>query len=303
VKRFAAITASIVMIAIAIIIRANIDDGGSSGGGGGGSTSGPVTIACVTELADECNTLKNVSVRVEDAAVTAKAIAAGTAHIDGWVTFDPWPEIANQLARRTATGDSKRLAASPLTIAMVAERAAAFAPTCGGTVNWKCLGDAIGKQWTEVGGRPEWGTVKAGIPPLSTASGLLLLGNAASGYFGRTDFATNDFDAEFGVWRSNVTTTPATFGEFLLKFPAAFSAVGAIAAQADPGTHTQDVAFIGPPPAVSAVAVLTAVDSNRAQGRAGDLTKALHDGGWGDVPAATGLPDPGVLLALSGLTG
>lgn len=301
-KRFAAITTSVVMIAIAVIIRSNIDSKGSSSGVG--STSGPVTIACVTELEQQCRALKNVTVRVEDAATTAKAIAAGTAHIDGWVTFEPWPEMANQLARRTVTGGSARLASSPLVIAMVAERATAFAPTCGGSVNWHCLGDAIGRQWTEVGGRPEWGTVKAGVPPVSSGAGLLLLGNAASGYFGRTDFATNDFDAEFGVWRSNVVATPATFATFLLQFPAAFSAVGTIAAQADAGARTSEVVFVGPPPTASAVVVLAQVDSNRAQGRAGDLTKALRDARWDTAPpASSGLPDAGVLLALSGLTG
>lgn len=300
-KRFAAITTSVVMIAIALIIRSHIDDNGSAGGGG--SASGPVTIACVTELADQCNSLKNVTVRVEDAATTAHDIVAGTAHIDGWVTFDPWPEIVNQLARRTATHDTARLAGSPLEIAMVAERAAAFAPACGGSVNWKCLGDAIGKQWTDVGGHVEWGAVTAGIPPVSTGSGLLLLANAASGYFGRIDFATNDFDTDFGVWKSKVTATPTNFAAFLLKFPAAFSAVGAIAAQADAGARAGEIVALGPPPTASAVVVLTAVDSNRAQPRAGDLTKALRSSHWDAAPPSSGLPDAGVLLALSGLTG
>ena len=299
-KRFFAITASVVMIIVAIIIRSGIDNGGSSGG----SSSGPVTIACVTELQDECHALKNVTVRVEDAATTARAIADGSAHIDGWVTFDPWPEIANQLAGRNVTGDSARVAASQLVIAMARERAAALAPACGGTVNWHCLGDAINKQWTDVGGQADWGTVKAGLPPATTGAGLLLLGNAASGYFGRTDFATNDFDDGFTAWRSKVTSAPETFADFIVKFPAGFSAVGTTSVELAGGKGTRAVEQIVPMPSGSAVAMIASVDSKRALNLNNDLAKLLHDSGWaGAVPQANGLPDAGVLLALSGLTG
>jgi hypothetical protein len=296
-KRFLAIVVSVVMVCVAIVIRSSIDSGGS----GTNSSSGPVTIACVTELADECKKLSNVTVRVEDASVTAKAIAAGTARVDGWVTFDSWPEIADQLAQRTATGDSKRIAASQLMIAVVQERADALAPTCGGTINWKCLGDAIGRPWTDVGGKPEWGIVKAGIPPFASGLGLLIFGNSAAGYFGRTDFATNDFDDAFAVWRANVTATPGSFNDFILKFPAAFSAVGTTEEEIA-GKGARPVAQIVPVPSASAIVTLTAVDSSRAAGKANDLTKLLRDSGWGPVPTSSGLPNPGVLLALSGLT-
>ena len=93
--------------------------------------------------------------------------------------------------------------ATDLVIAMAQDRAQRLAPTCGGTVNWKCLGDAIGQSWTAVGGEAIWGTVKAGIPPLSTALGVLLLGHAASGYFNTASFATNDFNDAFLVYKEN----------------------------------------------------------------------------------------------------
>jgi hypothetical protein len=299
-KRFLAIAASIVMVTVAISIRSSIDSGGS----GATSPSGPITIACVTELADQCNALLNITVRVEDASTTAKSIAAGTAHIDGWVTFDPWPKIANQLAQRSATSESASLAASPIVIAMVQERADALAPVCGGSVTWRCLGDAIGQRWTDVGGRPEWGTVKAGIPPSASGLGLLILGNAAMAYFGRPDIATNDFDDSFVVWRSKVTATPASFADFILKFPAAFSGVGTTDREIAIGKGTRVVATIVPNPATAAVVVLTSVDSRRALGLSKDLTTALTRSGWGPPaqPEPTALFDPGVLLALSGLT-
>jgi hypothetical protein len=298
VKRFLSIAGAVVMVCLAIVIRSGIDSGGS----GAKASSGPITIACVTELQKECQRLGNVTVRVEDAAITAKAIAAGTAHIDGWVTFDPWPAITNQLAQRGATGDSARVAGSQLVIGMVQERADAFAPACGGSVNWRCLGDAIGRQWTEVGGRPEWGAVKAGLPPASSGLGLLLLGNAASGFFGKTDFATNDFDDAFTIWRSKVTATPASFSEFILKFPAAFSAVGTTHVELASGIGARPVAQIVPSPSAVATVVVTSVDSTRALGLSDRLAKLLSDNGWGQaLPQPKGLPDAGVLLALSGL--
>jgi hypothetical protein len=280
------------------VIRSSIDHGGSRS-----SPSTALTIACVTELADECKGLTNAAIRVEDASVTAKAIARGTAGIDAWVTFDPWPEIANQLAQRSVTGTSALLAASPLAIAMAQERADALALSCGGTVTWRCVGDAIGKPWTDFGGQSTWGAVRAGLPPPTTGVGLLLLGNATSSYVGRADFAINDFDDNFAVWRSNLTAAPAKFSDFIVTFPAGASAVGTTALEIAKGKGVKPVASIVPNPSASAVVTLTPVDSTRAVGRASDLTKLLTDSGWGPVPASAGLPNPGVLLALSGLTG
>jgi hypothetical protein len=299
--RLLAVATAVVMVIVAVAIRAHLNSGSATSTP---SASGPVTIACVTELEAQCKQLRNVTVRVEDASVTAKAIAGGTAGIDGWVTFEPWPEIANQLALRNVTGASARVASSPLLIAMVQERADALARTsdCGGTVTWKCLGDAIGKQWTDVGGKPEWGVVKGGVPATASGLGLLVLGNAASDYFGRTDFATNDFDDSFTVWRSSVTSTPAEFNDFILQFPALYSAVGTTE-QIAAGKGTRPVAEITPRVPGSATVVVAAVGNTRAQALSNDLSRLLKATGWRDAapPSANGLPNAGVLLALSGL--
>jgi hypothetical protein len=297
VKRFLAIAASVTMIVVAIIVRSAIDDNGD----GGGSSSKRLTIACVTELESACRALTNVDVRIEDAGVTARALANGTAQLDGWVTFDPWPQMVDALARHGVTRDTKPIVSSDIELAMVQERADAIAPSCGGAVNWRCLGDAIGRPWTDVGGRPEWGTVKAGIPATTTALGVLLLGNAATSYFQTNDFATNDFDADFLLWRSKVTGTPATFPRFILEFPAAFSAVGTVHAVATAnGTGNRPVAT-STTGSVTAVVTTTGNDVSRI---ADPLRRALTDAGWGaPASAASNLPSPGVLLALSGLTG
>ena len=52
-----------------------------------------------------------------------------------------------------------------------------------------------------------WATTRptSGCPRATTGLGLLLLGNAASGYFGTADFATNDFDPAFDTWLDAIT--------------------------------------------------------------------------------------------------
>lgn len=297
-KRFLALVAAVVMIGGAIVIRSNIDDDDS-----GGSSSGPVTIACVTELAAQCKALANVEVRVEDAAITAKAIADGKSDIDGWVTFAPWPEIVDLLARRDAISDGTRIARSQLVIATVEERQAVLNCT-----TWRCLGDAIGQPWTSFGGKQEWGAVKIGLPPLASGAGLLMFGNAVSGFVGRADIATNDLDAdpEYPVWRANVTTseTSAPLRTFVQQFPAAFSFVGATEAERNAVTR-DGVGTLVPIPTASAVVVIAPVNGGRVSGLTSDLQRQLRETGWSTdgLEAPTGLPDAGVLLALSGLTG
>lgn len=300
-KRTLAIAGAVLMIVVAIIIRSAIDDGGSSPS----TDKSTGTIACITELADACNTLTGVTVRVEDASTTAKAIAKGTADIDAWVTLDPWPEIANQLAKREVASAGNRIARTDLLIAMVGDRAAPLATACGGTVNWHCLGDAIGRPWTDLGGQAEWGTVKAGVPPTTSAEGLLLLGHASSGYFGTENFATNDFDDAFLVWKSKVTATPATFTTFIQQFPAAFSAVGTSKVEVAAGSGTRPVTSIDPAPSADAAVVIAPVAGHKVPGATNALKDRLRAGGWStdNLDAPTGLPNAGVLLALSGLTG
>lgn len=300
-KQLGAVVAAVLMILVALAIRERLDDNGSDGGD---TASGPVRVVCITELTEACSSLKDVEVTIEDASLTAKKIVAGTADIDAWVTFDPWPAMTNVLANRDVADTAARVVRSDLVTAMVKDRAEQFAPTCGGTVNWRCLGDAIGKQWAEVGGDVAWGEVKAGIPRLTTASGTILLGGAAVDYFGRTDFATNDFDDAFRVWKAKVTKTAASFSTFLQQFPAAFSAVGAIDAQADPAARAAEVTKFGTSSRAAAVVVIGSVEGRKTGNVAKQLKPLLEARGWssGGVSDPTGLPDPGVLLALSGLT-
>ena len=298
-KRLLAVIGALAMIVAAIVIRSALEDTQDTHASGKRAT-----IACIAELESACRSLTNVDVRIEDAVVTAKTLTDGTAHIDGWVTFEPWPDMVNALADRQIAGVGTRLARTDLVIAMAQDRAQRLAVTCGGTVNWKCLGDAIGKNWSEIGGESIWGPVKAGIPPLTTAEGVLLLGEAASGYFNTADFATNDFDDAFLVWKSRLTASAATFTQFIQQFPAAFAAIGATRVEALE-SGSKPVASIDPAPSAMAIATIVPVNGARVPDVAGQLRNRLRDDGWStqDFSGATGLPNAGVLLALSGLTG
>src|SRR4051794_41079019 len=179
------------MIVAAVLIRSRIDDDStevvSARPDVPAQPTGPITVACVTELADACNSIKkehpDLVTRVEDAATTAQALATRSAAVDGWLTLEPWPDITNDLAQEPIFQSETSLASSPLVVAMVKQRANVLASNCpNGVVDWKCLGNNVGRHWSDLtGGIPAWGNVTVGNPPLTSATGLLLLGNAATG--------------------------------------------------------------------------------------------------------------------------
>jgi hypothetical protein len=140
---------------------------------------------------------------------------------------------------------------------------------------------------------------------VSSAEGLLLLGHATAGYFGTAAFATNDFDDLFLVWKGKVTATPAAFTTFIQQFPAAFSAVGTARVDATAGSGSRPVSVIDAVPAARAVVVISPIDGRGIPGFTNGLKDRLRNAGWSTDGLAdpTGLPDAGVLLALSGLTG
>jgi len=321
VRRALALLAALAMIAVAVLIRSRIDDDHTETVSARPEPTGPLTIVCITELESACNAITkdhpDVNTRVEDAATTAQALARGDAGIDGWLTLEPWPDITNDLATDGVFETSTAIASSPFVIATVKEREVVLAPNCpGSVVGWKCLGDNVGRPWTDItGGVPSWGNITVGNPPLTSATGLLLFGNAVTGYFGRTDIATNDFDDAFNSWATRMKTTfmeSDPFLEFATQLPAKFFAVGVTAAEekTNIGAQADKVVVVNPNPQASAVVTLAPVRSGRRAQQVeqlanGDsLAATLQMLGWavGQIPAKTGLPDHGVLLALSGLS-
>ncbi len=214
-KRFGALMLAAALIVIAVVVRNRLDDNSSSGSNS--DTSAAATVVCVTELDAVCRALDqrhtDLTVRIEDEATTQQTLVSASFDpsnppFDAWVTLQPFPEmVAEQRSRAllpVALGDtSQPLARSPLVIAAWNDRRAALETACPGGITWKCIGDQAGRPWADVGGSAAWGSVKPShsVPDV-TASGLLVLAQASGSYFGRSDFARNDFDGDpgFGQW-------------------------------------------------------------------------------------------------------
>jgi hypothetical protein len=295
-----AVLAAVGLVVGAVLIRDRILDGGNGGGGGGGG-SGDVTLACITELEAACAALAeaegDLEVVVEDAGTTLEKLTAGDSGYDGWLTFDPWPAVVAAGRPAQPLGESPDPLAGADLLLAVPDNAD---PCAGVPVTWRCLGDSA---------------ADVGLPPAESALGLLLRGNAVSGYFGTTEVFTNDFEEPgFDGWYDDLTAAEGgedPLGDLLRVFPPTplFDAVGTDRAQYDatvPGSRADgrlDVAE--PDPLAAAVVVMAPVAGADGGDRVVDLAghdalaEALADSGWdvGGSPSAN-LPDPGVLYAL-----
>ncbi|MCA1691822.1 MAG: substrate-binding domain-containing protein [Actinobacteria bacterium] len=226
----------------------------------------------------------------------------------------------------------KPLARSPLVLVVWKERGAALSARCGGPVNWKCLGDAAAAgPWTASGGRPEWGPVKPGYgDPETDGVGLLVLGQAVAGYFGRSDLSTADLDDDafarwFGALGDAVPPSGTSPLDLMLSLgPAAYDATGTTEAEAgplledSPGRAPLDLLY--PSPMVTADVSLATTGTGPSPALLGRLTggeagrRALAGGGWRvpeerniegvpdspPLPPTTGLPPAGLLDNLRG---
>ncbi len=329
-KTIAALAAAVGLIVAAILARDALDDDGDSAGGS--SAGSGTTLVCPTELADACAALEDdVTVRVEAASVTAERLTtaadANKADVDVWLAPAPWAEVVADARGRAGApalvGEpSTVIARSPVVLVMWNDRAAALeAGACGGPVEWRCLGDAADRPWDSVGGESAWGRVNVGLANPDAATGLVVLGGSASGYFGTPDYAANDLDGEFSGWLGALgAQADASAGDvvnvMLTRGPGQFSAVGALEADASDAADRDTVRVIYPAPV--ATADLVGIPIGDAEGAAGDiagnddLRRALGEAGWRvdgeplaegvdegqDLLADDSLPAGGVLAAL-----
>ena len=307
-RRVLALLAAAAMVAGSIAIRSRIDRDDEE-------RAGSLPIVCAAELGAVCDRLRQTTATtVEPATTTADRLGgAEDPGIDGWLVPAPWPQIVDVRRRQRAllplfTDVSAPLARSPLVLVVRRTVNDALAPGCGGTVGWKCLGDAAAA-----------GRAKPGHPdPDTDAVGALLIGQAAAAYFDRVDLSTFDLDdPEFARWfRALERATPRTFsggsplGDMLGTNFAVYDAVGTIEAEAAPvlaeSAVRDRVVLLYPAPMATADVVLAGTDRTR---RLRDpLRRALADAGWRvegvtrtttpALPAANGLPSPGFLDTL-----
>lgn len=303
-KRIAAIVAAVTMIVVSLLIRSRLDDDSSATPARPVENTGRIVVACVTELAGACRAAygDSVDLRIEDAGTTATALAHGSKDLDAWVTLSGWPELLSAKGLDAPLAVTK-VASTPLVIAAVKERVAVLTCTTNG---WSCFLDVAGRQWSDLGGKAEWGIAQVGIAPTRSASGLLLEATAITGVVGSTDFGTNDpayVEARTALARVD-RRDDNPFNAFAVQLPARFSAVGAL--QADvatkSGSKADQIMTITLTPPATAIAVIARPATGRRI-ESDKLAKALTSAGWTIPPSdATGLPDGGVLLALSGIS-
>jgi len=350
VKRVAALLVAVLMVALAVLVRDRLDDSGGNADDNNGDPSGTATLVCVSELEAVCRELErdndDLTVRIEEAAATESTLVSASFDLndppfDAWLTLQPFPEmVAEQRARallpQALDDPTDSLARSPLIIAIWNDRRDALAGTCAGTINWRCIGDAGGRPWAELGGQAAWGTVKPSHSlPDRTAAGLFALSQASASYLERTDFSRNDFDTNAGFRRwfeqleRSIPSFPAPprtpLDEMLSKGPAVFDLAGSLEAAAGPSiVRSRDrdrLSILYPSPSTVADVVVAPVANTNRGGRvtrlleSNEAAELLAQSGWrvDDRPLAegidssielapeSGLPRPGVLEALRAL--
>ncbi|MBK9181044.1 MAG: substrate-binding domain-containing protein [Acidimicrobiales bacterium] len=335
-KRFVAFAVAAGLVAGAFALRDRVRDGDDTGGD---TTERVLRLTCSPEVADACEAIAadhdEVAVTVEPAGVTAARLTASDVDaldpgLDGWLVPAPWPQQVDEARARAgsaplfADDGGPPLARSPLVLAVWDDRAEVLAPACGGEITWRCLGDVGGQRWADLGGPTTWGPVKPGHdPPDTSATGLVVLGQAVTSYAGRADVSAADFqDDAFRAWLARLedavpTFSPAAgsaFEQLLVVGPAAFDAVGTTEAQAVPllersPARSSALTLLYPSPVATADVVLGLPAGRRPAERLASLVRgpdgaaALAASGWrvDGQPAAPGIPDQPPLPADDGL--
>lgn len=301
-KRVLAAVGAIALVLVALVVRGIIDgdeDGGAEAGPPGDER---VVLACDAELSEVCGALDGVEVVVQPSATTSAAVVDGGAgDIDGWVTTDVWLEVTDGRTE-SAVGQAERLANTGVALAVVPDRAGALRQLCADVSTWRCVGENAGRAWSELGGETTWGPLRVGMPSANSATGLSILTAAAVGWFEGTDFATNDFGADFSSWLARLTSASGSGDRdplaTMLQRAGAYSAAGTLAARIE--GVSRPVETIAPAPPAAATVVLVDRPGGTGLGDvAADLRAALVDRGWrpAEGPPTSVLP-PGVAGAL-----
>ena len=321
-RRFLAVLGALGMIGIALFVRDALDDD-SSPSSDGGNRDGTVVV-CADGLEAACRALDrrdDLTTRIERAGDTAAALQNGSFDGDAWLAPAPWVSLVSAdddspLARPTAP-----IARARVAVLVDATFAPSLAAACDGTVTWRCLG-LVAEQ--RVRGIPR---VEVGLVDPESGVGLPVLGAAATGYFGKADFAANDFstDPDFDTWLAGLAANAGEItdvgrhpAERLLTERGRFTAVATPSAFAGGNTADGRIVAVYPAPVVTVDLVLAPVrgrlDDADARGIARDerlvdtlvrtsgsfrdrLSAWLRPGVAG-LPAGTNQPRGGVLAAL-----
>lgn len=195
-KRGAAVVVAAGLIVGAVLIRTEVIEGDD---GGTPDVEEATTLVCLTELKPLCDAVASnsgIAVRIESATDTSDAWSgAGQTPPEVWLTVAPLPEVVARERSRAGlspldlTNDT--LGSSQLVVAVPNAKAQALTTECGSTLDWRCIGDAAGSPWSELGG-PGGSAVRPAFGSLDSAVGQLGVTQAVLGYFGNAPIDPSD---------------------------------------------------------------------------------------------------------------
>lgn len=343
-----AVVLAIAMVVGAQAFRDRIEDRGSVGDPGDRQgADGDLALVCDPGLDAVCQAIgEEVGVEVVPLApggVADRLDSPGEERVRGaWLTLAPWVEAAalrlEAAGNATAVGGGTTLARSPLVAAVWDDRAAALEGHCD-TLTWQCIGDVAAGSWADIGGQEGWGPVKVGrADGPDAAEGLLLLGQMAAGYAGRTgvsraDVEDNAFFAWFSALEAARPALPPGLASpieaMVVRGESALDVAGVLEAQAAPvlarAARAPTLRLRVVEPLATADLVVAGIgDDGGAQGLVDDVARIapvlLAEAGWrvegepaapvleqvgvdlpDGLPQETGLPPAGTLLALQQL--
>jgi hypothetical protein len=207
VKRLGAIALAVILILGALVVRDQVIDDNDTD-----TPRAAREIVCVEDLRAACLALadahEDLDIEIESAEQTLDDLVALEAPAEAaiWITMAPLPamladlrSIENVPALETA---QLPVVSSPIALVAAQERIDVLTQHCGGTLQWRCLGDVAGDEWSEIGGDETWETVRPAFSPIDSAIGLLGVADATAGYFGSRTIVTDDVD--FTRWASDV---------------------------------------------------------------------------------------------------
>lgn len=149
-QRLLAIAGAVVLVAVAVVLRTTVLDDGSTGSGGGG---GAPRVACAPDLAAVCAALADTGAIAPDPiTLDLDSATEPPADLDGWITWDGAPGVANLDAPDTWQ-DPLAVAGAPLAVARRSGPAPELPAGCtAAALTWRCVVDsALGGAAVGVG--------------------------------------------------------------------------------------------------------------------------------------------------------
>ncbi len=195
VRRLMAVVIAVSLIGGAVLIRRELERDDPSGPSAGDITM----LVCAVELAAACGAVTELPVTIEEAGTTLDRLADADADSTSilWLTFDPFPAMADSLrtaARLPATTfQAEAIASSPIALVAPTSVISTIGETCGTEPTWQCVAGLdlrIGFARTPTSG-----------------TGLLGLVQAALGFDPAGSPAFDD--AQFQVWLRNLVRSVA----------------------------------------------------------------------------------------------